>query len=120
MPPFEGAGDISTWKLELPKTFSPVRLQTISDVVFHIKYTARDEGGAVRKGRLKICPATPKAFLRQAFSAPATSSVRNAISFSSRWSPSRIISQPKQVMSLAEALEDMDVICHYTVGDMVA
>jgi hypothetical protein len=40
--PFEGAGVISEWRLELPKEFRHFDYHTISDVVFHIKYTARD------------------------------------------------------------------------------
>ena len=46
--PFEGAGVISTWRLELPTAFRPFDYDTISDVVLHIRYTARD-GGAVLK-----------------------------------------------------------------------
>jgi len=44
--PFEGAGAISTWHLELPTDFRPFEYDTISDVVLHIRYTAR-EGGAL-------------------------------------------------------------------------
>lgn len=42
--PFEGAGAISTWNLSLPgiRTFD---YMTISDVILHIRYTARDAGG---------------------------------------------------------------------------
>ncbi|KAF7555142.1 hypothetical protein G7Z17_g2363 [Cylindrodendrum hubeiense] len=48
--PFEGAGAISSWKLELP----PVAVQqfdysTISDVVLHIKYTAVDGGPILKR-----------------------------------------------------------------------
>jgi hypothetical protein len=39
--PFEGAGAISTWKLDLPKDFASFDYSTISDVVLHIRYTAR-------------------------------------------------------------------------------
>jgi len=39
--PFEGAGAISTWRLELPTVFKPFDYDTISDVVFHINYTAK-------------------------------------------------------------------------------
>ncbi len=46
--PFEGAGVISTWRLELPKNFKQFDYNTISDVIFHIRYTAR-EGGAPLK-----------------------------------------------------------------------
>jgi hypothetical protein len=39
--PFEGAGAESTWKLELPSDFRPFDYMTISDVILHIRYTAR-------------------------------------------------------------------------------
>ncbi len=44
--PFEGAGVISRWRIGLPKEFPQFNYDTISDVVLHIKYTAR-EGGAI-------------------------------------------------------------------------
>ncbi|MES2520777.1 MAG: neuraminidase-like domain-containing protein [Bacteroidota bacterium] len=48
--PFEGSGAISKWQLEL----GPVELQqfdynSIADVVMHVKYTAREEGGDFKK-----------------------------------------------------------------------
>jgi hypothetical protein len=46
--PFEGAGAISVWRLELPKTFRQFDYSTISDVVMHVRYTARDGGPAIR------------------------------------------------------------------------
>lgn len=42
--PFEGAGAISTWKLELPSQLRPFNYDTISDVIIHISYTAKDDG----------------------------------------------------------------------------
>jgi hypothetical protein len=39
--PFEGAGAISTWQLDLPKDYPAFDFSTISDVVLHIRYTAR-------------------------------------------------------------------------------
>lgn len=39
--PFEGAGAESTWKLELPKDYPTFDYTTISDVIMHIRYTAR-------------------------------------------------------------------------------
>jgi hypothetical protein len=39
--PFEGEGGESTWKLDLPKVFRAFDYDTISDVLFHIRYTAR-------------------------------------------------------------------------------
>lgn len=42
--PFEGAGAISTWQLELPTQFKTFDYNTISDVILHLRYTARDGG----------------------------------------------------------------------------
>jgi hypothetical protein len=39
--PFEGTGAESTWKLELPKDYPAFDYATISDVILHIRYTAR-------------------------------------------------------------------------------
>ncbi len=39
--PFEGAGVESTWKLDLPKDYRAFNYDTISDVILHIRYTAR-------------------------------------------------------------------------------
>jgi hypothetical protein len=43
--PFEGAGVYSTWKLALPSAFRQFDYNTISDVILHLRYTAR-QGGA--------------------------------------------------------------------------
>ena len=42
--PFEGAGAESGWRLELPDTFRQFDYSTISDVVLHVRYTARQGG----------------------------------------------------------------------------
>lgn len=42
--PFEGAGVISTWRLEMPSEIRQFDYNTISDVILHIRYTARDGG----------------------------------------------------------------------------
>lgn len=46
--PFEGAGADSEWQIELPKKNNAFDFDTISDVVLHLKYTARDGGAALR------------------------------------------------------------------------
>ncbi|HKV07043.1 MAG TPA: insecticidal toxin protein [Thermoanaerobaculia bacterium] len=59
--PFEGAGVVSEWQLELPANPSqndprPFDYDTISDVILHLRYTAREGGGLLRKeaaGELK-------------------------------------------------------------------
>ena len=47
--PFEGQGAISTWRIQLPNQFKSFDYDTISDVVLHLRYTARDAGGVLRK-----------------------------------------------------------------------
>ncbi|MFI0481126.1 neuraminidase-like domain-containing protein [Actinomadura sp. 9N215] len=42
--PFEGAGVISEWQLSLPDTFRQFDYESITDVVLHVRYTARDGG----------------------------------------------------------------------------
>jgi hypothetical protein len=46
--PFEGAGAISSWRLELPKDFHAFDYDTIADVILHIRYTARDGGAGLK------------------------------------------------------------------------
>lgn len=42
--PFEGGGAISTWQLTLPTTIRAFDYSTISDVILHVRYTAREAG----------------------------------------------------------------------------
>ncbi len=46
--PFEGCGAISSWRLELPKEVRQFDYNTISDVILHVKYTAREGGSTLR------------------------------------------------------------------------
>ena len=55
--PFENSGVISEWHLELPANPSknePCQFDydTISDVILHIRYTAREGGGLLRQGAM--------------------------------------------------------------------
>jgi hypothetical protein len=61
--PFEGAGAISTWNVGLPPMPS-FDYGTITDVILHIRYTARDGGRALASGALgtlkpKLPPSAP-------------------------------------------------------------
>jgi len=49
--PFEGAGAISDWQIELSteKELRQFDYSTISDVILHLKYTARENGGLFKK-----------------------------------------------------------------------
>jgi hypothetical protein len=42
--PFEGAGAVSSWRIELPAALRQFDYDTISDVILHVRYTARDGG----------------------------------------------------------------------------
>jgi hypothetical protein len=46
--PFEGAGAISTWRIELPTAYAQFDHDTISDLILHIRYTAREGGSTFR------------------------------------------------------------------------
>jgi hypothetical protein len=55
--PFENSGVVSEWRLELPADPSkgdPAQFDynTISDVILHMRYTAREGGGLLRKGAM--------------------------------------------------------------------
>lgn len=58
--PFEGSGVISKWRLDLPETIKQFDYQTISDVVLHIKYTAREGGSTLREAANKSLTAMLK------------------------------------------------------------
>lgn len=48
--PFEGSGAISEWQLELPSELRQFNYDTISDVILHLRYTAREGGQVLRNG----------------------------------------------------------------------
>jgi hypothetical protein len=52
--PFEGAGAISRWKIDLPRA-QPAgdRSARVEDVVLHLSYTARDGGSALKETVLR-------------------------------------------------------------------
>ncbi len=51
--PFEGAGAISTWRLELPQEFRQFDYQTITDVILHLRYTACEGGDTLKASALE-------------------------------------------------------------------
>jgi hypothetical protein len=51
--PFEGAGAISTWTLSLPEQLRAFDYMTISDVILHLRYTARSAGAPMRSQATK-------------------------------------------------------------------
>jgi hypothetical protein len=51
--PFEGAGAISRWRIELPQDCNQIDTGAISDVVLHVRYTAREGGKSLRAAAKK-------------------------------------------------------------------
>lgn len=48
--PFEGAGAVSAWRLDLPAEFRQFDYNSISDVILHMRYTARQGGNLLKAG----------------------------------------------------------------------
>jgi Tc toxin complex TcA C-terminal TcB-binding domain len=66
--PFEGAGAISRWRLEMPKANNALDFETISDVIFHVKYTAREGGTPLRQAAQQALATGPQNDLVRLFS----------------------------------------------------
>ena len=47
--PFEGAGAIGSWGIEMPNKVRKFNYATIADVILHVKYTAKDAGGMLKE-----------------------------------------------------------------------
>ena len=47
--PFENAGAISSWHLEMPQLYNEVDLSTVGDIVLHLYYTALDGGAPLQQ-----------------------------------------------------------------------
>jgi hypothetical protein len=52
--PFENTGAISSWRLELPTEIKQFDYNTISDVIVHVKYTAREGGSGLKTEANKV------------------------------------------------------------------
>jgi hypothetical protein len=50
--PFEGSGAVSRWQLDLPTELRQFDYDTISDVVLHLRYQAREGGSALKTAAL--------------------------------------------------------------------
>jgi hypothetical protein len=47
--PFEGAGAIGRWQMDLPTALRKFDYASIADVILHVKYTAKDAGGMLKE-----------------------------------------------------------------------
>ncbi len=50
--PFENSGVVSEWNISLPNKVRQFDYDTISDVILHIRYTAREGGGLLREAAI--------------------------------------------------------------------
>lgn len=63
--PFEGAGVISRWRIELPKECNAFDFDTISDVIMKFYFNAREGGESLRKKAIaEVVTASPKTGIR--------------------------------------------------------
>ena len=62
--PFEGEGAVGTWRVELPPATNRFDLASVTDVVLHLSYTAREGGAALGQAALTAALANtpPMAF----------------------------------------------------------
>jgi Tc toxin complex TcA C-terminal TcB-binding domain len=51
--PFEYAGAISEWQIQLPSAVRQFDFATITDVILHVRYTAREGGELLRRGAVE-------------------------------------------------------------------
>ncbi len=52
--PFEGAGAIGKWKIDLPAAYAQFDYASIADVILHVKYTALDNGALAQDAKDNI------------------------------------------------------------------
>ena len=57
--PFEGAGVISQWRIEMPKDCNAFDFETISDVILNLNYTAREGGKLLAEAARKAATLPP-------------------------------------------------------------
>ncbi|ADD41588.1 neuraminidase-like domain-containing protein [Stackebrandtia nassauensis] len=55
--PFEFAGAVSRWRIELPQQNNQFDIETVSDVVLHLGYTAREGGDNLRRAAAEVAQA---------------------------------------------------------------
>ncbi len=66
--PFEGAGVISRWRLEMPRENNAFDFESISDVILHFKYTSREGGEPLRQAARQAGAANAETDLVRLFS----------------------------------------------------
>jgi hypothetical protein len=83
--PFEGKGAISTWRLEIPNEFAQFDPQTITDVVLHLRYTAREGGSTLSTLATNALRESVNAMAVEASRTGLSQAYNFARSFSDQW-----------------------------------
>lgn len=83
--PFEGAGAISTWKIDIPGELRQFDYRTIADVVLTIQYTAREGGSALKAAALSEAPGVINAHENIVEEAGSALLLRASTDFSAGW-----------------------------------
>ncbi|MCI0392941.1 MAG: toxin [Acidobacteria bacterium] len=127
--PFEGAGAESTWKLDLPnpKEFPAFDYTTISDVILHIRYTARQgvDGTKVKSALNNLLQEASQSnlallfSLRHDFSTEWSAFVNGAGDFTAtiRREFFPYFTQGKPITIVGLELYGQDVTKHHATGD---
>jgi len=125
--PFEGAGAVSTWQLDLPQDYPAFDYATISDVILHIRYTAR-RGVDPTKVKTALADLFQQAnqanlalffSLRHDFSTEWAAFVNGSGNFAAtiRTDYFPYFTQGKPITITELRLYDQDVTKHHAVGD---
>ncbi|MEM6252863.1 MAG: LamG-like jellyroll fold domain-containing protein [Cyanobacteria bacterium P01_D01_bin.156] len=52
--PFEGTGAVSNWLLEMPKATNSIDFNAITDVIIHLRYTCKSDGGLFKQQVMEL------------------------------------------------------------------
>jgi hypothetical protein len=112
--PFEGAGAISKWRFELPTEFRSFDYGSITDLVLHLRYTARDGGAALKEDaskRVRTMLATQNA---QVAAAGAEGMLVRAVSLRHEWPTewSRLNSSPPTSQTISIGTNRFPFLVH--------
>jgi hypothetical protein len=102
--PFEGAGAISRWRIDLPQETNAFDFNTLTDVVLLLKYTAREGGDILRNAALKAL----EAYLEDDQNVPLARMFSLKHEFPTdwyRWLHSADLNAPNQALTMALGYE---------------
>ncbi|QGI76916.1 hypothetical protein CEK25_001822 [Fusarium fujikuroi] len=111
--PFENAGAISTWKLELPQHVRQFSYETISDVILHLKYTSRQGGAQLRTSAVDAVSRLMAAADGVSESDGLFALIDVASDFANAWALAQSQAQTGQAGDLLVSMGDIGVVLPY-------